>query len=301
MPTPSDPPPSYEQATSAPSDTESIAFARRERNGIPLRARRSMEDELRPLPPGWVRAFDSKTQHQFFVDTTATPPRSIWQHPYDDDVFLAALSPAERETIHGSRHRPNKDDMAADTTDDDDSASDANGQEDAAAHVHVPRRRLDRKLKDKLTGTTHAQRAAERRQREHAERDMYQQHQVFRRTMSDAAGRGQPQLLGKDGNGVDVFLEPTTRTLPGVASASRLSPYLSEVTYAPGSCPGPAGRYIRPERDIYGGGAGVGRYERPRAAYGRPGGGGYGGGLGFPLLPLVGGVLLGTGFSSLMF
>ncbi|KAK3358705.1 hypothetical protein B0T25DRAFT_563783 [Lasiosphaeria hispida] len=272
MSIPTEPPPSYEQATSANSDTESAVFARRERNGIPLRARRSMEDELRPLPPGWVRTFDPKTQHQFFVDTKADPPRSIWHHPYDDDNFLASLSPAERETIRGSRHRPNKDDMAADTTDDD-----AASHSDSPAHdPNVPRRRLGRKLKDKLTGTTHEQRAAERRQREQAERDMYQQHQVFRRNMIDAMNRGQPQFLGKDRNGVDVYLEPTTKMFPGVVSANRLSPYLTEVAYAQGRRPGPPGRYIRPERDIYGGGgAAFGRYERPRAAYGRPGGGGW--------------------------
>ncbi|KAG9024150.1 hypothetical protein FRB95_012032 [Tulasnella sp. JGI-2019a] len=46
--------------------------------------RLSMEDEHRSLPEGWVRQLDPSSAHHFYVDTTATPPRSIWVHPYDD-------------------------------------------------------------------------------------------------------------------------------------------------------------------------------------------------------------------------
>ncbi|KAG8995261.1 hypothetical protein FRB94_009311 [Tulasnella sp. JGI-2019a] len=46
--------------------------------------RLSMEDEHRPLPEGWIRQLDPSSAHHFYVDTTATPPRSIWVHPYDD-------------------------------------------------------------------------------------------------------------------------------------------------------------------------------------------------------------------------
>lgn len=38
----------------------------------------------RPLPEGWVRQLDPNTGHHFYVDTKANPPKSIWQHPYDD-------------------------------------------------------------------------------------------------------------------------------------------------------------------------------------------------------------------------
>jgi hypothetical protein len=38
--------------------------------------RRSMDDERRDLPPGWVRCFDPKSEHHFYVDEKTK--RSIW-------------------------------------------------------------------------------------------------------------------------------------------------------------------------------------------------------------------------------
>ncbi len=65
-----DPPPSYEAATASSSaapaqgirrvSTDSPA-ARTARNGIPPDQRRSMEDEGRALPEGWVRSFDPES------------------------------------------------------------------------------------------------------------------------------------------------------------------------------------------------------------------------------------------------
>lgn len=45
--------------------------------------RRSMIFDEAPLPDGWRREFDAKTEHTFYVDTKAKPPRSIWVHPYE--------------------------------------------------------------------------------------------------------------------------------------------------------------------------------------------------------------------------
>ncbi|CAE6448842.1 unnamed protein product [Rhizoctonia solani] len=47
----------------------------------------SMEDESRPLPKGWVRDYDHANKHHFYVDTTTSPPRSIWVHPLEDEQF----------------------------------------------------------------------------------------------------------------------------------------------------------------------------------------------------------------------
>jgi hypothetical protein len=66
-------------------------------------------DDL-PLPYGWIREFDPKSNHPFWVrsyvlglnflrqhpllisalqvDTKADPPRAIWTHPYDDEQYL---------------------------------------------------------------------------------------------------------------------------------------------------------------------------------------------------------------------
>lgn len=296
MATPSEPPPSYEQAVNGGPDT----LPAQVRNGIPLHARRSMEDELRPLPHGWVREFDPETQHQFFVDTMASPPRSIWHHPYDDDIYLNSLPPTERErvrTTHSSFHRrPSAADIAAEHTDDESDSEHPNGKKE--------KRSLGRKLKDHLTGTTHEERAAERERRAAAEREMYRQHRILRHAMFEAMRTGRPQLIGRDENRVHVYLEPPGHTFPGVTGVRRLSPYLTEVRYdgSDGRRPGPSGRYLRPEGDMYGygyGGYGCGKYaggrwDRPVDPYNRFAGRGFGGGMGIPLMmPLMGGMMLG--------
>ena len=48
-----------------------------------------MSDERRDLPEGWVRCWDDKQQHHFYVDTATK--RSIWIHPYDDPEYLQSL------------------------------------------------------------------------------------------------------------------------------------------------------------------------------------------------------------------
>ncbi|KAL8873983.1 MAG: hypothetical protein Q9198_006948, partial [Flavoplaca austrocitrina] len=59
--------------------------------------------------------YDPENDHQFFVDTTREPPRSIWHHPYDDDEYLATLDPTERQKIQGSLRVPSNADLAAET------------------------------------------------------------------------------------------------------------------------------------------------------------------------------------------
>jgi hypothetical protein len=279
---PSEPPPPYEPA-GASSSTSAAApthlhpdTAHKERNGIPPSIRRSMEDENRDLPAGWVRQYDAKEHHQFFVDTRADPPRSIWHHPYDDEQYLSSLSQEERTRIHNLHKAPTKADIEAESSDD-----------DHAAHPDLPPRptndqsggksKFGRKLKDKITGSTHEEREATRRQREEEERRYYEQHQRFRLAMSKAAQTGVPQFLGKDGNGKDVFIEPPYG--PG----GRYDGY-SQGAY--GYNPYSQGPYANPNA----------RFVRPPNPYNRPYGYGYGGGLGVggaSLLGLGGGLLLG--------
>ncbi|KAK0717433.1 hypothetical protein B0T26DRAFT_675741 [Lasiosphaeria miniovina] len=343
MATPPDRPPSYEQATGSGSSAASTSgFPSRTCNGIPLRARRSMEDELRALPAGWVREFDPKSQHQFFVDVNTSPPRSIWHHPYDDEQYVSSLPPAERDRIRRQgitglgRRGPSKDDIAIESTDDEAAAAhaaalaDEAGGSDPGVQLSGRRgghRRFGRKLKDRLTGTTHEERAAERERRTQMERDLYRQHQILRRGMCDAMASGEPQLLGEDDDRNRVYLEPPGHTFPGVSHVKPLSPYMLEVFYegedghssdgdvrrkssdkGHGSAGSSEPRYVRPDGGMYGygyGGYGCGKYgggrwDAPRASYGRPKGDGYGGGLGFPLVaPMLGGMVLG-GLTGLM-
>lgn len=301
-------PPSYEQATG------STSFSRRERNGIAPEVRRSMEDESRPLPEGWVRSFDPQQEHQFFVDTKVDPPRAIWHHPYDDEDYFNSLSPDERHRIKGLVRHPSHHDVAAETTDEEDDGHKHLHSDTSHQHVPTasgsgaassqPKRSLGRKMKDKLTGTTHQERATDRRQREEKERDQLRQHQVFRRGLARAIQTGQPQLLGEDDSGVEVYLEPPGSKFPGVQGVQRLSPYIQEVYYRP---PGPmnkTARHLRPD-PIYPGGypGAYGPYTRPYGAYNRPNGYGYGGGTGMmPLAgPLFGGIMLGGLAGGLLF
>ncbi|MCJ1477801.1 hypothetical protein MMC13_006474 [Lambiella insularis] len=286
-----DAPPPYEEATASSSSNRPIANASqvRARNGIPPMSRRSMEDEGRPLPKGWIRQFDTKTTHQFFVDTTATPPRSIWHHPYDDEQFLRTLDSKERARVQSLHRAPSEADIAAESSDDDGdhhkpglqnktTAGSGLGSPGRQTPALPPRNQTQprgvsgfgRKMKDKMTGTTHEQREAQRRQREEEERATYERHQKIRLAMQRAAETGQPQLIGKDKNGKDVFIEPPN----GVAMPQ------GALGYNPYS----QGPYANPNAS----------YIRPNYGYSRPYGGGYGGGYGLPLAGgLMGGLLLG--------
>ncbi|KAH8835484.1 hypothetical protein DL96DRAFT_1574437 [Flagelloscypha sp. PMI_526] len=58
-----------------------------------------------PLPFGWVKQVDPATNHAFWVDTKAQPPRSIWVHPYYDPQFLSE-HPEVRATMGSTKPVP---------------------------------------------------------------------------------------------------------------------------------------------------------------------------------------------------
>lgn len=286
-------PPSYEVAAASGSSAKppnTHLEVPRVRNGIPALARRSMEDEARPLPPGWIRQFDSQSGHQYFVDTTATPPRSIWSHPYDDEQYLNSLDPEERRRVQTLHHPvPNKADIEAESSEDDgdhhhhpppNKGAAASGIADPSSHASLPPRPVaeqakgpssfGRRLKDKLSGSTHEQREALRRAREEEERAIYERHQRFRVAMMRAQETGQPQFIGKGRDGKDVYIEPPqgAQMPPG---AYGYNPYMQ-------------GPYGNPNAT----------FVRPQYQYARPYGMGYGGGYGLPLAGgLMGGMMLG--------
>ncbi|KAI3397429.1 hypothetical protein diail_10760 [Diaporthe ilicicola] len=309
-----EPPPSYEEASSSrssqpshtagipPQDTNNLTIPLRSRNGIPPEERRSMEDSARTLPDGWLRQYDPQTHHQFFVDTTATPPRSIWHHPYDDEQYLASLPGHERERIRNLQRVHSLADIEAESSDDDTDHGHGYGQQPStgsAAGAGTQPGLLDtgpeklskpekfgRKLKDKLTSSTHQERAAKRERRAEVERQAYYQHQHIRRQIARAVETGEPQLLGKNPEGKEVWVEPPQGApgLRGRSNAYCVNPWDRGGYFGgpPGMMAGPGNMYARP----------AGPYSRP---YGRGGYGyGYGGGLG--MAPLLGlGVGLGVG------
>ncbi|KAM7213753.1 hypothetical protein V8F06_010887 [Rhypophila decipiens] len=276
--------PSYEQATRSRSSTASPFRSRSstvspfledtestERNGIPVRTRRSMEDELRPLPDRWAREFDPATGHQFFVDTVSAPPRAIWHHPHDDNVYMSSISDAEREAINSSFPNNPHGSVPIHALD--------------GGQAHHPRCFASR-IKDTLTRRhssesnphhTHSKIHAQQlgtiptETEQDMEREMHRQHLLLRRAMTNAMNTSEAQLLGQDDTETNVYLEPPGHMFPGVDTARvrHLSPYFSEVFYEPDPVdksdrfPGPEGRYLRPRGEMYGygyGGYGCGKW-----------------------------------------
>lgn len=243
-----------------------------------------MEDEGRPLPHGWVRQYDPQNHHQFFVDTNADPPRSIWHHPYDDEQYMNSLDPAERHRVQNLQRIPSQADIEAESSqDEDDGEHHHNQARPAARSGELPLResyppggvtKFGRKMKDKMTNTTHEQREAQRARRAEEERKAYQRHIELRQAMSRAVQTGEPQFIGKGRDGRDVYIEPPQRMGPPGG------PYGGGFGYNPYT----AGPYSTPNATFI----------RPQYPYSRPYGGGYGGGFGLPLAGgLMGGLLLG--------
>jgi len=136
------------------------------------------------------------------------------------------------------------------------------------------KRTWGRRMKDKVTHSTHEEREAERRKREEEERRIYEQHMMYRRAMVKAMETGQPQFIGKGKDGKDIYIEPPSNQGYGGGYGGQYGGY--------GGYPG--NMYAAPNA----------RYIRPQNPYSRPYGYGYGGGYGLPLAGgLMGGMLLG--------
>lgn len=275
---PSDAPPAYEDV------------AHQTRNGIPPQSRRSMEDEHRPLPPGWVRQFDADTHHQFFVDTNSNPPRSTWSHPHDDEQYLNSLSPDERHHIVRLHRSVSLKDIEAESSDDEGHGHTANTKRVPASSSATPPdqnprgiHKFGRKMKDRLTNSTHQEREKDREARAKEEQEMYKAHLAFRRALSKALETGQPQFVGKDREGRDVYIEPPQ----GMMMSSN-----GMVIPQGGRVPAGARAYNPYSQGPYGNPNS--RFLRPQQPYARGPGYGYGGGYGFPLMGgMLGGAMLG--------
>lgn len=289
---PAEAPPPYSQTDPHSSSNAPASQPHKTRNGIPPSSRRSMEDENRPLPDGWVRQYDAQSSHQFYVDTRANPPRSIWHHPEDDEQYLSTLPMEERERIQSLQRKPTPADLMAESSDEEDghahsgpskptaaaassaaaaAASSGSGSGSSSSNDH-PRgiHKLGRRMKDKMTSSTHEQREAERQKRAEEERRYFENHQALRQAMSRSLQTGEPQLLGKDKSGVDLIVVPPN-------FSGRVNGKVIDLW-------GGSGMYGNPYGNYYG---------RPMGPYARPYGYGYGGGYGVPLMGgLAGGLLV---------
>ncbi|TFL06796.1 hypothetical protein BDV98DRAFT_589026 [Pterulicium gracile] len=73
--------------------------------------RSGTDDRL--LPYGWTQQHDPNSDHVFYVDTKATPPRSIWVHPYDDPQFLAEHPDVEEKVHSDTKAAPPDEELPA--------------------------------------------------------------------------------------------------------------------------------------------------------------------------------------------
>jgi hypothetical protein len=268
-----EPPPAYEVATAEGSSR----ISHQTRNGIPPSSRRSMEDEHRPLPPGWIRQYDASTHHQFFVDTESNPPRSTWNHPHDDEQYLNSLTSDERQTITRLNRSVSLKDIEAESSDDEGHTTPAANRVPASSSANAtsdspPKgiHKFGRKMKDRLTHSTHQEREKDRAARAKEEQAAYKTHLAFRQAMSRAIQTGQPQFVCKDREGRDIYIEPPNG--PSLPNGAR-----GYNPYAQGPYGNPNARFVRPAQP-----------------YARGPGYGYGGGYGFPLMGgFLGGAMLG--------
>ena len=72
-------------------------------------------------------------------------------------------------------------------------------------------------MKNVLTDTTHGQRKARRRQREDEKHRACAAHQRFHAAMAKAEQTNEPQLLGKDFERGDIYIEPPYEVESGFA------------------------------------------------------------------------------------
>lgn len=290
-----DAPPSYDAVTGSSTKTSGSKPSHLEvpgaQNGIPSHYRRSMEDEHRPLPDGWVRQWDNKEKHQFFVDTKADPPRSTWVHPHDDETYLRTLTSEERELLQEQERLRSELQDDEYTLYDNKSSKPISAQNTGSSFpAELPPRDshastsgsksgklgLGEKLKEKVTGQSKEERAKAKALREKQEQEYYEAHQKFRQAMHQAQVTGKPVLFARDAQGRDVYVEPPSQYGGGYGGGYGQNAY--------GYNPYQSGPYASPNA----------RFIRPPGAYGRPYGRGYGGGMGMPLAGgLMGGMLLG--------
>ena len=202
---------------------------------------------------------------------------------------MNSLSPAERQRVQKLHEVPSRADIEAESSEDDEEGRNHQSHiaHPAAGSGELPPReahpasgvtKFGRRMKDKLTNTTHEQRERQRAQRAEEERKAYQRHMELRQAMSRAAQTGQPQFVGKGRDGKDVYIEPPQMMGPSYGAYGGGYGYNP---YVQGPYGNPNATFVRPQNP----------YSRP---YGR----GYGGGLG---LPIAGGLLGGLLIGDMMF
>ncbi|KAJ9108747.1 hypothetical protein QFC21_000067 [Naganishia friedmannii] len=247
-----------------------------------VEARKSMDDEYRELPEGWIRCFDKNTNHHFYVDVATE--RSSWLHPYDDPVYLSSLPdthPANPNSEVARAARAKHEEIAKTVQQKKPAtgSSSSSGRQDvhsaaqaamAGGSASRPReeRSMGGKLKDKLLGSTKEERRKAKLEQQARDRKAAEEYLARRKALMEKQAND-PRLQGYYSSSPYRYSAP-------------MDPYRSryDVMYGP--------RYgYRP---------GYGGYMSNGYGYG------YGGGLGMGGLGmgLGGGAMLGLGTGALL-
>ncbi|GAA5823826.1 hypothetical protein JCM11251_003311 [Rhodosporidiobolus azoricus] len=150
---------------------------------IPREERMEMMDQARPLPEGWRREWDPNSQHFFYVDTKANPPRSIWSHPLDDPEYLSAHPKEAKELASGFAPPEGAPPGHSEGPDSSSTLKPTPSRDHVSAYEHdgkgkgkdgEDKRTLGRRMKDKIYGNSHEDRVAERKKRQEEEMKMHQ-------------------------------------------------------------------------------------------------------------------------------
>ncbi len=164
------------------------------KSGVPEDDRRSMDDEMRDLPKGWVRCFDSKwipssstkwsslnrnlfsSGHHFYVDEATK--RSSWIHPYDDAEFLQTLPnthPANPNSAQAKAVQKHAEDEARLRQKMDNDKNGATGHMSPSARSGAEHRNWLQRKADQVIGTPQERaKAKEERHRIRAEQEKKQ-------------------------------------------------------------------------------------------------------------------------------
>ncbi|KAL8293262.1 hypothetical protein RQP46_000956 [Phenoliferia psychrophenolica] len=198
-PEPSDAPPNYSTATGSSTTTPSHQRAHSQtlevptsgrasseftasddesgHGHIPSAERASMEEESRELPEGWIRQYDENAGHWFYVDVRATPPRSIWVHPYSDRQYVMSLPESSEVRQHYANlleaaqvDAKNISSSSSQSQSQSTGSASASGSGSRAQQPQQPEKKtFGRKLKDSLTGSTHEERVKQRKAKQEQE------------------------------------------------------------------------------------------------------------------------------------
>ncbi|KAI0068319.1 hypothetical protein BV25DRAFT_1911313 [Artomyces pyxidatus] len=154
-------------------------------------------DEL-PLPYGWVKEVDPRTDHPFYVDTKADPPRAIWVHPYNDEQYLNEHPDVKEKVGNMKQQMLEAHDSKASLRErrhsigGHESADREEGPSTAGPSKGKGKRNFFGKIKDKAIGTKE-EREAHKKEMQRIQAERYKQRQELLRAQQERFAKRQAE------------------------------------------------------------------------------------------------------------